>query len=42
MVNFYVQRIKNDLMTIEQVPSLWRARVAAEIEKLPKEENRPQ
>ena len=27
MVNFYVKRIKNDLMTIDEVPAKWKADV---------------
>ena len=27
MVNFYVKRIKNGLMTIDEVPTKWRADV---------------
>lgn len=37
MVNFYIQRIKNELMKLEEVPALWRAKVAAELEKEPVE-----
>jgi len=34
MINFYVNRIQNGLMTVEQVPTLWRARVQKELDKL--------
>lgn len=27
MVNFYVNRIKNGLMKVEEVPKLWKQRV---------------
>lgn len=33
MVKFYVNRIKNGGMTLEQVPALWRAKVEAEMAK---------
>lgn len=33
MVNFYVNRIKNDLMTLDEVPSRWYAKVKAELDK---------
>lgn len=34
MVNLYVRRIQAELMTIEQVPSLWRERVRERLEEL--------
>ena len=33
MVAFYVDKIKNNEMTIEQVPSLWRKKVQIELDK---------
>ena len=33
MVKFYVKRIKNGAMTLEEVPSLWRKKVEAELKK---------
>ena len=33
MVKFYVNRIKNGGMTIDEVPMRWRAKVQEEIEK---------
>ena len=33
MVKFYVNRIKNGGMTIDEVPSLWRTKVEAELAK---------
>lgn len=33
MVKFYVNRIKNGGMTLEEVPSLWKAKVEAELLK---------
>lgn len=33
MVKFYVRKIKNNEMTLEEVPELWRAKVAAALEK---------
>lgn len=33
MVKFYVNRIKNGGMTIDEVPSLWRKKVEAELAK---------
>lgn len=31
MVKFYVNRIKNGGMTIDEVPSLWKKKVEAEL-----------
>ena len=36
MVAFYVDRIINDDMTVEEVPRLWKKKVEAEIELLQK------
>ena len=33
MVKIYVRRIKNGLMTIEEVPTLWRKKVQEELAK---------
>lgn len=33
MVNFYVYRIQNGKMKLEDVPAKWRAQVQAELEK---------
>lgn len=33
MVKFYVNRIKNDLMELEEVPTRWYTKVKAELEK---------
>ena len=33
MVKFYVNRIKNGGMTIDEVPSLWKKKVEAELAK---------
>lgn len=33
MVKFYVNRIKNEAMTLEEVPSLWKKKVEAELAK---------
>lgn len=33
MVAIYVRRIKEGLMTIEEVPTLWRDKVQSEIDK---------
>lgn len=33
MVKFYVNRIKNGAMTREEVPSLWKKKVEAELAK---------
>lgn len=33
MVKFYVNRIKNGGMALEEVPSLWRKKVEAELAK---------
>lgn len=33
MVKFYVNRIKNGAMTLEEVPSLWRKKAEAELKK---------
>ncbi len=33
MINLYVRRIRADLMTVEQVPSLWRDAVRVIIEE---------
>lgn len=33
MVKFYVNRIKNEQMTVDEVPKLWRAKVAEELEE---------
>lgn len=34
MINFYVNRIQSDIMTIKQVPPLWRERVQAALNEL--------
>lgn len=34
MVNFYVNRIQNNVMNIEEVPPLWREKVRAKLEEL--------
>ncbi len=31
MVNFYVKRIENGIMTLEEVPELWRTKVETKI-----------
>ena len=33
MVKLYLKKIKNNEMTIEDVPSLWREKVRQELEK---------
>lgn len=33
MVKFYVMKIKDGTITIEEVPQLWRGKVEAELEK---------
>lgn len=33
MVEFYVNRIKNGGMTLEEVPNLWRKKVEEELKK---------
>ncbi len=33
MVKFYVNRIENGKMTLEDVPNLWKKKVEAELEK---------
>ena len=33
MVNFYVKRIKNGLMTIDEVPAKWREQVEKALEE---------
>ncbi len=33
MVKFYVNRIKNAQMTVDEVPKLWKAKVEAELAK---------
>lgn len=33
MVNFYVRKIKNEDITIEEVPSLWRSKVEKALEE---------
>lgn len=33
MVKFYLRKIKAGEMTIDEVPSLWRAKVQAELDK---------
>ena len=33
MGKFYVNRIKNGGMTLEEVPSIWRKKVEAELKK---------
>ena len=33
MVKFYVNRIQNGAMTLEEVPSLWKKKVEAELAK---------
>ena len=33
MVNFYVYRIKNEKMTLEDVPPKWREKVAERLEE---------
>lgn len=39
MLDFYLKRIKNNLMILEEVPPLWRALVKVELEKLNKINN---
>ncbi len=34
MVNFYVMRINNEEMTVEQVPKLWRKNVETKLRQL--------
>lgn len=34
MINFYLNRIRNNIMTLEEVPQLWRARVLKALEEL--------
>ena len=31
MVNFYIKRIENGIMTLEEVPELWRTKVEEKI-----------
>lgn len=33
MVKFYLSRIEKELMTIEDVPKLWKVKVEAELQK---------
>ena len=33
MVKFYVNRIKNAQMTVDEVPKLWKSKVAEELAK---------
>lgn len=33
MVNFYLRKIRNNEMTVDEVPKLWRAKVQAELDK---------
>ena len=33
MVNFYVRKIRNEEMTIEDVPALWRKKVEKALEE---------
>ena len=33
MVKFYVNRIKNAQMTVDEVPKLWKVKVEAELAK---------
>lgn len=33
MVAFYINQIKNKLMTLEEVPKLWKAKVEKEMQK---------
>lgn len=33
MINFYVNRIQNGIMTVDEVPPLWRARVQKALEE---------
>ena len=33
MVKFYLRKILNEEMTLEEVPSLWRKKVEKELEK---------
>lgn len=33
MVNFYIMRIKDGKITLEDVPNLWREKVAAKLEE---------
>ena len=32
MIDFFLRRIKDNLMTVEDVPPLWREKVRAELE----------
>ena len=34
MVNFYVWKIQNGDMTVDDVPNLWKTKVQAELDKL--------
>lgn len=34
MIRFYLHRIGNGVMTLEEVPSLWHEKVKKELEKL--------
>lgn len=34
MINFYVNRIQCGIMTLEQIPTLWRARVQKTLEEM--------
>ena len=33
MVNFYIRKIRNEEITIDDVPSLWRAKVEKALEE---------
>lgn len=33
MINIYIRKIKNEEMTLEQVPTYWRVKVELEIAK---------
>ena len=34
MINFYVKRIQQDIMTIEEVPEKWREEVRKKLENI--------
>ena len=38
MVDFYLHKIKHDIITIDDVPPLWKKKVQAELDKLETEE----
>ena len=33
MINFYINQIQRNLMTLEEVPKLWKSRVEKELQK---------